>query len=76
MNDDEKQGFVREGRNRLTTLNHALRALGDWAAAFEQRGGGVEFGDDATQIVYISNAAQALLTAERMATISRLRTDV
>ena len=76
MTDEERTGFVAEGRNRLTTLHHAIRGLGDWAAAFEQRGGGVEFGDDATHIVYIANAASALLTPERLATISRLRTDV
>lgn len=76
MIEAEHAAFVKAGQDRLTNLNHAIRQLKDWADAFEQRGGGGEFGGDATQIVYISNAVQALLTPERLATIARLRTDI
>lgn len=76
MTDAEINSFVAEGRLRLTNLNNAIRMLADWAEAFEQRGGGALLGDDATQIVYISNAERDLLTPERRATIARLRTDV
>ena len=76
MTQSEANSFVAEGRLRLTNLNNAIRSLGEWASAFEARGGGAAFGDDATQIVYINNAEQELLTPDRRATIARLRTDV
>jgi hypothetical protein len=68
--------FVLTGRNFLTALAGGGEQLAKWASSFEQRGGGEVYGEDATEMVYLSNDFQAWLTPERLATISRLRMDV
>jgi len=76
MTDEERERFVLEGRNRLTSLNHAIRQLDDWADAFSQRGGMVEFGNDAALIALINAKIQAAIGDDDRATVARLRTDV
>jgi hypothetical protein len=73
---EEVAQFLASGRSMVTALGQSAEMLEKYAASFETRGGSAVFGDDATQIVYISNDLQEWLTPERMATISRLRTDV
>jgi hypothetical protein len=72
----EVDSFVLTGQNLLTNLATAAENLLKWSDSFEQRGGTPVYGDDALQIVYISNGLQTFLTPEYRATISRLRTDV
>lgn len=76
MNEDEKQRFILEGRNRLTTLNHAIRSLDDWSDAFTLRGGLPEFGNDAALIAGINGKVQGAIDESDRATVSMLRTDV
>jgi hypothetical protein len=76
MEQSEIDQFVMTGQSALTILAQADEQLRRWAASFEQRGGGEVFGNDALEIVYISNDLKEFLTPERMATIARLRTDV
>lgn len=76
MEQSEIDSFVMNGRNALTLLAGSSEQLEKYAASFETRGGGEVYGDDATQIVYLSNDLQTWLTPERKATIARLRTDV
>jgi len=76
VNENEKERFIEEGRNRLTTLNHAIRQLDDWADAFSLRGGMAEFGNDAALIAGINNKVQGAIEEADRATVSRLRTDV
>lgn len=76
MDENEIRHFVLEGRNRLTTLNHAIRQLADWSDAFSQRGGMVELGNDAALIALINTKVQGAISGEDRATVARLRTDV
>jgi hypothetical protein len=72
----EIEAFVRNGQSNMTAFAQAQEAMARWAASYEQRGGAAIFGDDATQIVYLSNDLVTWMTPERAATISRLRLDV
>jgi hypothetical protein len=72
----EIDSFVLTGRNFMTALAGGGEQLAKWADTFEQRGGGAVYGEDATEIVYLSNDFEAWLTPERSATIARLRVDV
>lgn len=76
MEQTEIDSFVMTGRSALTILAQASEMLERYAASFETRGGGEVYGDDSTQIVYLSNDLQVWLTPERWATISRLRVDL
>jgi hypothetical protein len=76
MTEAEISSFNYTGRSAMTMLAQASEQLERWSASFEQRGGAAVFGDDATQIVYLNNDLKEFMTPERMATISRLRTDV
>lgn len=76
MDQAEIDQFVTNGQGALTVFAAGAEAMQRWAASFEQRGGGDVFGEDATQIVYLTNDLMAFLTPERRATIARLRTDV
>lgn len=76
VTDAQALQFVYDGRQRLTDVAEALRALGQWAATFEQRGGAEIYGNDALEMVYFYNDFQALMNATRQATVARLRTDI
>lgn len=76
MNEDELQRFIQAGRDRLTTLNHAIRQLDDWSDAFMLRGGIETFGNDAALIAAISNKVQGSIEDADRATVARLRSDV
>lgn len=76
MTEEERDRFVREGRNRLTSLNHAISQLNDWAGAFVLRGGMEVFGNDAALIALISEKVQSSIGEPDRATVARLRTDV
>lgn len=76
MTPEEIEQFVNNGCGMLAVLAQSSEQLKKWSDSFEQRGGQPVFGNDAIEIVYLSNDLQAWLTPERMATISRLRTDI
>lgn len=76
MTPEEVTAFVNNGRSSLTTLAMGGDQLEKYANAFEARGGATVFGDDALQIVLLSNDFQEWLTPERLAIINRYRTDV
>jgi hypothetical protein len=76
MEQPQIDQFLNTGQSALTILAQADEQLRRWSASFEQRGGAPVFGNDALEIVYISNDLKEFLTPERMATIARLRTDV
>jgi hypothetical protein len=76
MEQSEIDSFVLTGQNLLTNLGTAAENLKRFSDSFEQRGGTPVYGDDALQIVYISNDLQEFLTPEHRATIARLRTDL
>jgi hypothetical protein len=76
MDQAEVDKFIMSGQSALTILAQAQEALERYAASFEQRGGSEVYGDDATQIVYLSNDLVTWMTPERAATIARLRIDV
>lgn len=76
MTPDEVATFVTSGQNYMSTFAIGVEQMARWAQSFEQRGGAETFGDDALQIVYLTNDLQEFLTPERRATIARLRSDV
>lgn len=76
MDQTQVDAFLMTGRSALTILGQAAEQLKRWSDSFEQRGGTPVFGDDALQIVTISNDLQTWLTPERRAIIAELRTDV
>jgi hypothetical protein len=76
MTEQEIANFTMSGRSSMTVLAQGGESLKVYADAFEQRGGEPVFGNDALELVYLSNDYQAWLTPERRAVISRLRTDV
>lgn len=76
MEPAEIDKFVMEGRYALTSLATASEQLKKFSDSFEQRGGTPVFGEEALEIVYISNDLQSFLTPEKRATIARLRTDI
>jgi hypothetical protein len=75
MEPSEVDAFVKNGQSQMTMLAQAQEGMARWAKSFEQRGGAATFGDDATQIVYLSNDLNEWMTPERAATIARLRLD-
>jgi hypothetical protein len=76
MTTAEVDEFVLSGQDLLTNLATAAENLLKFSDSFEQRGGTPVFGNDALEIVYISNGLQIFLTPEYRATIARLRTDI
>lgn len=76
MTPEEISQFNMNGRNALTTLAMGGDQLQKYAASFEARGGAAVIGDEALEIVYISNDFQAWLTPERAATLAKFRTDI
>jgi hypothetical protein len=76
MEQSEIDSFVDTGCNLLTNLATAAENLLKYSSSFEARGGAETFGNDALEIVYISNGLQTFLTPEFRATIARLRTDL
>ena len=76
MTPEEIVEFNKRGRQAITRFVAAIHDLQIWTEAFEQRGGQATFGDDAAQIVAVSNALQTFLTAVRRAILARLRSDV
>jgi hypothetical protein len=68
--------FVQNGANAMTAWTQGGEQMLKFANSFETRGGTPTFGDDALQIVTLSNDFQAFLTPERRAIISRLRIDI
>jgi len=76
MTQGEIDSFVNNGCNFLTNLATAAENLLKYSDSFEARGGTPVFGNDALEIVYISNGLQEFLTEAHRATIARLRTDI
>ncbi len=76
MDEQEVNNFVITGRSAVSTLAMAGEQLKRFADSFEARGGEPVYGQDALEIVYLSNSFQEWLTPERRATISRLRSDI
>jgi len=72
----EVDSFVHNGQTLLTNFANSAENLKKFSDSFEQRGGVPVFGNDALEIVYISNGLVEFLTPERRATIARLRTDI
>jgi hypothetical protein len=73
---EDVAAFLASGRSMVTAFAQSEEMLKKYADSYETRGGGAVYGDDVTQIVYLSNDLQAWMTPERAATISRLRVDV
>lgn len=76
MTPEEIIQFNDRGRQAVTRFIAAIHDLQIWTEAFEARGGQATFGDDAAQIVAVSNALQTFLTAPRRALLARLRSDI
>jgi hypothetical protein len=76
LTQEEIDAFVQNGQHPMTALASAGEQMKKFADAFEQRGGAPIYGNDALEIVYLSNDFQAWLTPERLAVINRLRLDV
>jgi hypothetical protein len=76
MSEEEINAFLATGRSAMTGLAQGGEQLKKWSDSFEQRGGAPVYGDDALQIVTLSNDFQAWLTPERRAIIANLRIDV
>lgn len=74
--DEKQQQFVDAGRGALTGLSLAIDQLAKWTAAFEARGGGAVFGNDAALIAAINNKVQTTITIDDLATVARLRMDI
>jgi hypothetical protein len=73
---EEIAAFVQTGCSFLALLGQAAEQLKRYSETFEQRGGQPVYGDDALQVVYISNDLEVWLTPERRAVIAELRTDI
>lgn len=68
--------FVEDMRAALTIVAQGAERLKVVGDAFEQRGGAPVLGNDALEIVTLSNQIQTFLDAPKRATIARLRVDV
>jgi hypothetical protein len=76
MTPEEIDSFVMSGRSALTVFASGQEALERYGESFEARGGAAVFGEDALEIVTLSNDLIAFMTPARAAIVARLRTDI
>ena len=76
LTPEEIKTFTFNGSMAMTSMANGGDQMAKWAQSFEARGGADTYGNDALELVYLSNDFQAWLTPERKATIAKYRTDV
>lgn len=76
MTPEQIEMFLQHGRNLTGQLAQVIAGYDEWAKSFEARGGAAVYGDDALELVYLSNDLQAWVTPEHAATIAKYRSDI